>query len=103
MRGFAADVEAGEVDPVARAAWLFEAARDGFWSDPFHFSPEPPDHIASAVLAAGRAWCVPKAVLWGTVDRVVGNDLPTPRLKSLMNGIDLSALHGFTVLRLEDR
>lgn len=114
VRGFAAEVVAGERDPAARAVQLYEVVRDRFRYDPYHFSENPAHYTASAVLAAGQGWCVPKAVLLCAAARAVGiparlgfadvrNHLLTPRLKSIMNGVEMFAYHGYTELHLDGR
>ncbi|MGQ0481700.1 MAG: transglutaminase-like domain-containing protein [Pseudonocardia sp.] len=114
VRAFAAAVVGDETDPVARAVRLFEAVRDRFWYDPFATSTDPAAYTGSATLAAGRGWCIPKAVLLCAAARAVGipaklgfadvrNHLQTPRMRERMNGIDLFVFHGYTVMYLERR
>ncbi len=42
---------------------LFDAVRDEVRYDPYTLSTDPGDYRASAVLVAGKAYCVPKAIL----------------------------------------
>lgn len=114
VRAFAAEVVGDETDPVTRAVLLFEVVRDRIWYDPFATSTDPASYRASAVLEAGRSWCVPKAVLLAAAARAAGiparlgfadvrNHLQTERLKKKMNGVDLFVFHGYTDLFLEGR
>ncbi|WP_054699834.1 glycosyltransferase [Desulfosarcina cetonica] len=68
---------------------------------------------ASTTLSAGRAWCVPKAVLLAACCRVLGiparlgyadvrNHLATERLKRLMN-TDVFYWHGYTDIFIDGR
>lgn len=114
VRAFAAEVVGIETDPVVQAVLLFDVVRDRIWYDPFVMSTDPVSYRASAVLASGRSWCVPKAVLLAAAARAAGiparlgfadvrNHLQTERLRRKMNGIDLFVFHGYTDLFLEGR
>ncbi|GAA4552385.1 transglutaminase family protein [Pseudonocardia xishanensis] len=113
VQAFAARAAAGATDPVEVAARLFAAVRDGIWYDPFDISADPADYRASAIAAAPRAWCVPKAVLLTAAARACGiparvgfadvrNHLTTPKLAARM-GTDLFVFHGYTDLHLGGR
>ncbi|WP_218187979.1 transglutaminase-like domain-containing protein [Desulfosarcina cetonica] len=79
-----------------QAVRLFYAVRDGIRYDPYSIDLTPAGMRASHTLAAGRAWCVPKAILLAACCRVmkipaklgfadVVNHLATERLKKMMN------------------
>ena len=98
---------AGETD---RAVRLYYAVRDEIRYDPYVPLTDPAQYRASAVLAAGRGYCVSKAVLLTAAARAAGlparlafadvrNHLCTPRLRSLM-GTDVFIFHGITEFRL---
>jgi len=110
---FALTVTAGAADDVERARRLFLAVRDGVRYDPFVDLDDPESYRASAVLAAGHGFCVPKAALLAAAARAVGiasrvsfadvrNHLASPRLRALMD-TDVFYWHGYTDLRLDGR
>jgi len=114
VREFAQRVAGGVTDPVERASLLFAAVRDEIWYDPFAITTDPAAYRASAVAAAPRNWCVPKAVLLTAAARAAGiparlgfadvrNHLNTPRLAERMNGVDLFVYHGYSDLHLDGR
>lgn len=72
VREFAADVAGGHQNQLTQATLLFDAVRDRIWYDPFAVSPDPASYTASAALAAGRSWCVPKAALLAAAARAAG-------------------------------
>lgn len=111
VQAFARDTVAGASDDVDRAAALFAAVRDQIRYDPYVLALRPEAMRASAVLASGRNWCVPKATLLAAACRAVGiparlgfadvrNHLSTPRLLELM-GTDVFRWHGYTSLFVE--
>ncbi len=113
LRDWAAGVCAGLADPRQRAVALFTDVRDRIRYDPWRVDTDPATYRASAVLAAGAAWCVPKAVLLAAGARAVGiparlgfadvrNHLTSERLRARMAS-DLFVRHGFTELWLGDR
>ncbi|PWG73811.1 transglutaminase family protein, partial [Enterococcus hirae] len=63
VRAFAHDTTSGLDDDVDRAAALFAAVRDEIRYDPYVIDLRPDALRASAALASGRNWCVPKATL----------------------------------------
>ncbi|MGP1683825.1 MAG: transglutaminase-like domain-containing protein [Giesbergeria sp.] len=96
-----------------RAMALYLAVRDGFLYDPYRIDLSPEGMRASAVLANGFGWCVPKAVLLATALRAVGiparlgfsdvrNHLSTQRMREAMK-TDLFIWHGYTDIWLDDR
>lgn len=101
-------------DPVAVAVRLFDAVRDDIWYDPYSVSADPGSHRASTVASAGRAYCVPKAVLLAAAARAAGipsrlgfadvrNHLQTSGLRERMNGSELFVFHGYAELALRGR
>ncbi|MBW2272390.1 MAG: transglutaminase family protein [Deltaproteobacteria bacterium] len=104
-------------DPAAgaieRAVRLYYAVRDGIRYDPYTSGVTRETLRASAVLEAGRSWCVGKAVLLAACCRGAGiparlgfadvrNHLSTARLRAIM-GTDVFYWHGYAVLHLEGR
>ena len=103
-----AGTAASERDVVSR---LFAAVRDEVRYDPYSLSTDPDDYRASAVLAAGSAYCVPKAVLLTASARAAGipsrlgfadvrNHLQSARLLSAM-GTDLFVFHGYSIIFID--
>ena len=97
-----------------KARRLFAAVRDQVWYDPYTVSADPANYRASFVLQAGRAYCVPKAVLLTAVCRAAGiparlgfadvrNHLQTESLRKLMGGTDLFVYHGYSSLHIDGR
>jgi transglutaminase-like putative cysteine protease len=96
---------------IERAVALYYAVRDGFRYDPYRINLAPEGMKASAVLANGYGWCVPKASLLAAACRAsaiparvgfadVRNHLSTERMRQMM-GTDLFYWHGFTEILLE--
>ncbi len=109
IRAFAAD-HARSGSDREKAVRLYLAVRDGIRYDPYSFRLDPARYAASACLAAGTAFCVPKAILLAAAARAMGiparlgfadvrNHLTSPRLSALM-GSDLFRWHGYTSLWL---
>jgi len=97
--------------PRQQAVALYYAVRDAIHYDPYTCSLEPDTLRASRVLAAGRGYCVGKAVLLAACGRAAGlatrlgfadvrNHLATPKLLKLM-GTDVFHYHGFTEFLLD--
>ncbi|QHE74093.1 transglutaminase family protein (plasmid) [Rhodococcus sp. ZPP] len=97
-----------------KAKRLFAAVRDEVWYNPYTVSDDPAHYRASFVLEAGRAYCVPKAVLLTAVCRAAGiparlgfadvrNHLQTESLRALMGGTDLFVYHGYSNLYIDGR
>ena len=96
-----------------RAVRLYYAVRDGIRYDPYAIDLSVAGMRASTTLAAGRGWCVPKAVLLAACCRTMGiparlgfadvrNHLATERLRKLMN-TDVFFWHGYTSIHIQDR
>jgi len=103
---FARRHAAGGGDDRARAVALYYAVRDGFRYDPYRIDLTPAGMRASAVLATGYGWCVPKAALLAAACRAMGiparlgyadvrNHLSTERMRQSMK-TDLFIWHGYT-------
>ncbi len=114
VAAFARTAADGAGTPGARAVKLFYAIRDDIRYDPYTMSGEPADYKASHVLAAGAAFCVPKANLMVAGLRALGipaglglsnvtNHLCTERLLRLMGGETLFINHAYAVLHLGGR
>ncbi|MGD2135264.1 MAG: transglutaminase family protein, partial [Gemmatimonadales bacterium] len=110
---YAAGTVEGATTAIEQAVALFYAVRDGVRYDPYRIRFDADHFRASAVLARGFAFCVPKAVLLAAAARAVGipsrlrfadvhNHLATPRLRQLM-GSDVFRFHGYAELYLDGR
>lgn len=110
VAAFAAQHAAGDTDRE-RAVALFYAVRDGFRYDPYRIDLTPAGMKASAVIATGVGWCVPKAALLAAACRAAGvparvgyadvrNHLSTERMRRLMK-TDLFLWHGYADLWLD--
>lgn len=109
---FAAD-HAGPGDARSKAVNLYYALRDGIPYDMRTFGLDEEQFIASKVLSAPAAFCVPKAIALAAVARASGihakvgfanvrNHLASPRLAALMDD-DLFRWHAYTSLFLDGR
>lgn len=112
VRDFAHRMAGSETGDIARAVKLFYAVRDGVRYDPFAMRLEPGIYVASRVLAAKSAYCIPKAILLAAAARALGihcaiglsdvvNHLTTEKLKARMGGTTYFMHHGYAVLYLE--
>jgi transglutaminase-like putative cysteine protease len=114
VRSFAQQAAGAETSDLGRAVKLFYAVRDGIRYDPFSMRLEPGIYVASHVLSAKSAYCIPKAILLAAAARALGipcaiglsdvvNHLTTEKLKALMGGTTYFMHHGYAVLYLEGR
>ncbi len=114
VRALAQSVAAGAGDDIERAVKLFYAVRDGIRYDPFSMRLVREDYVASRILTAARAYCIPKAILLAAAARACGipaaiglsdvvNHLTTEKLKARMGGQTLFIHHGYAVLYLDGR
>ncbi|HET8584565.1 MAG TPA: transglutaminase family protein [Casimicrobiaceae bacterium] len=114
VREFSRSVTEGAQDAVERAVRLFYAVRDRIRYDPFAVRLEREQYVASAVLAACSAYCLPKAILLAAAARASGipaaiglsdvvNHLTTDKLKARMGGQTLFIHHGYAVLHVDGR
>lgn len=113
VSAFVRDAGATAGSPRERAVALFYAVRDLIRYDPYGVGFEAPAYRASAVIAAGRGWCVPKAGLLAACARAAGipsavgladvvNHLNTDKLRATM-GTDVFYDHGYAALLIEGR
>ena len=109
---FAARATAGAGSDREKAVALFYAVRDGIRYDPYALSGDPETYRASAVLRAGAAYCIPKAVLLCAAARAAGltarlgfadvrNHLNSEKLRERMGGSDLFIWHGYVEFLLD--
>ncbi|MDP2639754.1 MAG: transglutaminase family protein [Betaproteobacteria bacterium] len=114
VRRFAQRAAGTEASDIGRAVKLFYAVRDGIRYDPYSIRLVPEIYVASQVLAAKSAYCIPKAILLAAAARALGipcaiglsdvvNHLSTEKLKARMGGSTYFMHHGYAVLYLEDR
>lgn len=100
-------------NPREAAIALYRAVRDGFRYDPYRIDLAPERMRASAVIATGFGWCVPKAALLAAACRAAGiparvgyadvrNHMSTARLRDML-GTDLFVWHGYTDILLDGR
>lgn len=110
VRAFARNATAG-ASPLDVIRSLFAAVRDEIPYDPYTLDLDPDTLRASAVLRRGRAWCVPKAILFAAACRAIDiparlgfadvrNHLSSAKLADLM-GTDVFAWHGYTEVEVE--
>ncbi|MES1945238.1 transglutaminase [Salinisphaera sp. PC39] len=113
IRAFVEETVGDATDPRERAVALYYRVRDGIRYDPYSCRPDADSLIASRVLAAGRHYCIGKAVLLAAAGRAAGiptrlgfadvrNHLTSARLYELM-GTDVFRYHGFTEMHLDGR
>lgn len=107
---FAKESSRGARDARERAVNLYYAVRDGIRYDPYSVLVTVDGLKASTTIEAGRAWCVPKAVLLAAGCRALGiparigfadvkNHLSTKRLRDAMKS-DVFYWHGYTAIQL---
>lgn len=91
---------------------LYYAVRDKIFYNPYAFNFDPSIFKASTTVTAGKAFCVPKAILFCAVARAIGvpsrlgfadvkNHLSTQKLRELLQS-DIYRMHGYTSLYLND-
>ncbi len=113
VRAFAEESAAGAKNQVGTAVALYYAVRDGIRYDPYQVVLRVDGFKASTTLAAGRAWCVPKAILLAACCRALGiparlgfadvrNHLSTERMRQNMK-TDVFLWHGYTEIWLDGR
>lgn len=100
--------------PVDKAVKLFYAVRDGIRYDPYCLRMTPRHFKASSVLAAGRGFCISKAVLLAAAVRAAGipaaiglsdvvNHFSTPKLKEAMGSHEVFLHHGYVTMYMDGR
>ncbi len=111
---FATRVTEGAATDREKAVALFYAVRDEIRYDPYQLSDDPETYRASAVLAAGVAYCIPKAVLLCAAARAAGltarlgfadvrNHHNSEKLRERMGGSDLFIWHGYVEFLLDQK
>lgn len=114
VRRFAEQTAGAASNDIERAVKLFYAVRDGVRYDPFSMRLDPEIYVASHVLAAKSAYCIPKAILLAAAARALGipcaiglsdvvNHLTTEKLKALMGGTTYFMHHGYAVMYLQGK
>jgi transglutaminase-like putative cysteine protease len=114
VRRFAQQTAGAETGDIGRAVKLFYAVRDAVRYDPFSMRLDPEIYVASHVLSAPSAYCIPKAILLAAAARALGipcaiglsdvvNHLTTEKLKALMGGTTYFMHHGYAVMYLEGK
>ncbi|MFK7982496.1 MAG: transglutaminase family protein [Saprospiraceae bacterium] len=89
-----------------KAIELYYAVRDLIRYDPYTYSFDRATFKATHVIKTGRAWCVPKAILYTACCRAIGvparlgfadvrNHLSTERMRKTMK-TDVFVWHGYT-------
>lgn len=110
---YAHEIARSGSDDRERVILLYNAIRDGIVYDPYVDFLDPINYRASAVLAAGRGFCVGKAALLSACARVVGvparvgyadvrNHMTSPRLHAILK-TDLFIWHSYADILLEDQ
>jgi transglutaminase-like putative cysteine protease len=100
-------------DNCERVILLYNAIRDGIIYDPYIDFLDPINYRASAVLAAGRGFCVGKAALLSACARVLGvparvgyadvrNHMTSARLYALLK-TDIFIWHSYADIHLDGR
>lgn len=113
VRTFAQQRSAGRATALSRAVALYYAVRDDIRYDAYGLDLSVDGLRASTTLAAGRGWCVSKAVLLAAACRAIGipaalgyadvrNHLSTARMREQMK-TDVFYWHGYTAILLEGR
>lgn len=114
VQAFADAAVQGAGSDTQKAIRLFYAVRDGIRYDPYCLRMTPRHFKASSVLAAGRGFCIAKAVLLAAAVRRAGipaalglsdvvNHFSTPKLKEAMGNREVFLHHGYVAMYLEER
>lgn len=96
-----------------KAVELYYAVRDLIRYDPYTYSFEKESFKASSTLEAGRAWCVPKSILYSASCRAIGvhtqlgfadvrNHLSTERMRKQMK-TDTFYWHGYVNALIDEK
>ncbi|MGD0275805.1 MAG: transglutaminase family protein [Syntrophales bacterium] len=110
---FTAKHASGAKDTIETSVRLFYVVRNSIRYDPYAFILSVDGLKASYTLQAGRAWCVPKAILLAACCRSMGipaklgyadvrNHLSTARMRQNMR-TDIFHWHGYTSIYLDGR
>jgi len=112
IREFARAATAGAASDRDRAVKLFYAVRDGWRYDPFCLRLTPEEYVASNVHAAGRGYCITKAILLVAAARAAGvpaaiglsdvvNHLTTAKLRERMGGKSYFIDHAYAAFHVD--
>jgi transglutaminase-like putative cysteine protease len=107
------EIGQGVPDQVERACRLYYAVRDGIRYTAYHLDLSRSALRASAVLASGASWCVPKSVLLAALCRASGiacrlgyanvcNHLATKKLLDFL-GTNIFYYHGYNEIFLNGK
>lgn len=110
---FAREVSAPHRDDCDRIVCLYYKIRDDLVYDPYVDFLDPANYRASAVLTAGRGFCVGKAALLSACARAIGvparvgyadvrNHMTSPRLQALLQS-DLFVWHSYSEIFLNEK
>lgn len=113
VRAFVARVTEGARTSSERVRALFDAVRDEVRYDPYQTDLAPGALAASATLARGAGFCVPKAIVYAAALRAIGvparlgfadvtNHLATRRLLETLRS-DQFVFHGFVIAEIDGR
>jgi len=113
IQAFARDALADAQTAKAKALALYGAVRDCIQYDPYVDFMDPATFRASAVLRAGKGFCVGKSALLAAAARAAGiparpgyadvrNHLTSKRLKELVEG-DIFYWHSYTELNIDGK
>lgn len=113
VQSFIAKNSSPEKAKEERAIELYYAVRDLIRYDPYTYSFDKNTFLASHVINAGRAWCVPKSILYTACCRAIGvpaklgfadvrNHLSTEKMRQSMK-TDIFIWHGYTSVFLHGK
>ncbi len=113
VKEFIANNSSPEKSKEERTIELYYAVRDAIRYDPYTYSFEKETFKASDVVNAGRAWCVPKSILFTACCRAIGvpaklgfadvrNHLSTEKMRQSMK-TDIFIWHGYTSVFLHGK
>ncbi len=113
IQTFIAQNTLSEQTKEEKAIALYYAVRDLVRYDPYTYSFDKATFSASHVVKTGRAWCVPKAILYTACCRAIGvparlgfadvrNHLSTERMRQTMK-TDIFIWHGYTSVFLNGK
>ena len=103
----------GETDPIKIATLLYKGVRDDIRYNAYTFSTKPESFSASYCLEKKESYCIPKAVLYGTLCRLYGiparigladvkNHLASPQFLEYLES-DVFVMHGYTDVYLNNK
>lgn len=114
VRAYTHDATRNAATRKEKAIHLFYAVRDDIRYDPYSFKIERRCQKASYTLAAKSAYCIPKAILLAACYRAVGipsrlgfadvkNHITTPKMRRMLEDVEVLIYHGYTALYLDNR